>query len=191
MKRIIIGVAVLLLLSGCSNVPNSESQSEVITAVNGQATQDIDQYIQNDLDNKINEALDSTNQSSSIRQDNVRSQYDFPLEVCYKTKEYKNYANMTTLTFYFSVCNKTAGDLKTPACDVDFLDKEGNVIYSDIIFHNGVLKSGQESEDFIPIDDGARIWEKKDEIDGLNILNYYDEDTAPYTLDEPIYIPFS
>ena len=191
MKRIIVGILVLFMLSGCGISNDSATQNNVTATVNGEATQDVNQYIQDDLNQKLNEALNSDNQSTSNEQNNIRSQYNFPLEIRYKSKEYKEYANAETLSFYFSIRNNSTNDLKTPACDIDFLDKNGNVVYSNMIFHNGVLKSGQESEDFIPIYNDEHAWEDREKIVGINILNYYDEDNAPYTLDNPIAIPFS
>lgn len=100
----------------------------------------------------------------------------YPLDIKYDSKEYKYFSNGTELRFYFTVTNVSENNIVSPACNIDILDQQGNILFNCYIYHTGAVKPGQSFDDCAIISNTDHNWEKREEISKASIVDYRDEE---------------
>lgn len=99
-----------------------------------------------------------------------------PVEIKYQSKEYEYFANGTELRFYFTVTNTSENNIVSPACDIDMLNQQGNILFTCYIRHTGAVKPGQSFDDCAIVNNRDHNWEKREEIYEASVVDYRDDE---------------
>ena len=121
-------------------------------------------------------AAQPTNNATQASEEVITEEEYCPVEIKYQSKEYEYFANGTELRFYFTITNTSENNIVSPACHIDMLDQQGDILFTCYIYHTGAVKPGQSFDDCAIVNNRDHNWEKREEICEASVVAYGDDE---------------